>query len=71
MSDTIKLNTADQPAFHPSNILAHPGSSWAGAGIAAMAIGQQLTTSGPPTSTAGWGMFAFQMAMAVAAAFGK
>lgn len=63
--------TADQPFFHVNNIVAHNGSSWAGAGIAAMAIGQQLAAGDMPTTKAGWGIFAFQMAMAVAAALGK
>lgn len=63
--------TADQPAMHPSNILAHPGSSWAGAGIVAVAVGQQLAAGQMPSTTTGWGMFAFQLAMAVAAALGK
>lgn len=69
MSETIQ--TADQPALHPSNITAHPGSSWAGAGVLAVAVGQQIASGQMPSSTAGWSMFAIQIAMAVAAAFGK
>lgn len=63
--------TADQPAMHPNNILAHPGSSWAGAGIVAVAVGQQLAAGQMPNTTTGWAMFAFQLAMAVVAALGK
>lgn len=69
MSDTT--STAQQPSLHPSNILAHPGSTWAGVGVAAMAVGQQIAAGQMPTSSAGWGFFAFQIAMSLGAVFGK
>lgn len=61
--------TADQPNFHPSNILAHPGSTLAGAGVWLSGIAQLLTV--PPVSPIGWAVFGIQAAAGLLAALGK
>lgn len=43
--------TADQPAHSVSNITAHPGSSWAGVGLALLGT---IQAGGVPTTSLGW-----------------
>lgn len=70
-STTTPLQTADQPALHPSNITAHPGSTWAGAGVLMAAVATQISSGSMPTTTAGWITFVLQILLAAAAALGK
>lgn len=65
------MQTADQPALHPSNITAHPGSTWAGAGVLAAAVATQIAAGSMPTTSAGWITFIVQILLAGAAALGK
>jgi hypothetical protein len=62
--------TADQPPIHVDNITAHPGSTFAGAGLIAMTIGQAMS-SGMPTGAGGWAAMAAQVAFGVLGALGK
>lgn len=70
MSASTTPQTADQPALHVSNITAHPGSSWAGAGIL-MALAGFATQNPMPTTKAGWISYGLAASMAVLAALGK
>lgn len=69
MSQTVQ--TADQPSHALANVLAHPGSSWAGAGIVAMTVATMIQANSLPTTSAGWIAFLASMATAVMAALGK
>jgi hypothetical protein len=70
MSQTT-TSTADQPSHSLGNVLSHPGSSWAGAGIVATTIGTMISAGSMPTTTSGWVTFAVSILLAVAAALGK
>jgi hypothetical protein len=63
--------TAQQPALHVDNILAHPGSSWAGVGLIAMTVGQAMMQQGMPTTAGGWIAFLLPVAMGVGGMLGK
>lgn len=69
MSATIP--TAAQPSLHPSNIVAHSGSSWAGALGLLMTFGQQIQAGGLPTDKTGWAQLVGGLAFSVLAALGK
>lgn len=72
MSDTTTpLSTADQPSHSLANILAHPGSSYAGAGIAMLTIGKFMTDTSYPTTATGWIAYALALGTALMAALGK
>jgi hypothetical protein len=58
--------TADQPAIHHSNILAHPGSTFAGGGLLFAALAQPM-----PTTALGWVWIVMQIAGGVLAGLGK
>lgn len=60
-----------QAAYGWGNILAHPGSTWAGAGLAAATIGTAINAQGLPSSAAGWVAFLLSLAASFAAAVGK
>jgi hypothetical protein len=62
--------TAQQPAFHPANVAAHPGSTMAGVTALAITAGQALAV-GTPTNAWGWFLFVLQLAGAAGAIFGK
>lgn len=62
--------TADQPSLHPSNILAHPGSTAAG-GAALVTLGTYVANNPWPGTLQGWSAYVLGAALAVAAALGK
>jgi hypothetical protein len=68
---TTSLPTAQQPALHVANILAHPGSTWAGVGVIAMTVGQAMVQQGMPTTAGGWLAFLLPVAMGVGGMLGK
>lgn len=70
-STTPTTPTAAQPAHSLSNIVAHPGSSWAGAGIVLATVAQAINAQSLPTTAAGWVTFFGSLAVAVMAALGK
>ena len=53
------------------NILAHPGSTWAGVGVVMATIGTAINSQGFPSSAGGWVAFAMSLAVALMAALGK
>ena len=65
------LPTSAQPSHAVSNIIAHPGSTWAGVGIAAVTIGQTISAGTMPTTASGWVSFVAGLAFAILAALGK
>lgn len=69
MSDMIP--TAAQPAVHPSNIAAHPGSTMAGVATGLVTLGQAFQTGGLPTTGAGWFQLLAGLGFSVLAALGK
>ena len=79
MSDQITLqpgvaDTAPStrpPAHAWSNIVTHPGSTWAGVGLAMLTVGQAMAGQGVPTTLAGWVAFAVPLVGALMAALGK
>lgn len=73
MSETTTpvVPTALQPPLHPSNILAHPGSSFAAGGLIMAAVAQQMNAGAMPTTLLGWVTLVAECALAVAAALGK
>lgn len=75
MSQTIPpiavTPTALQPHFSLSNILAHPGSTYAGIGVVLGIIAQAINAGGMPTTAAGWITSIAGVAISVAAALGK
>jgi len=54
-----------------SNILAHPGSTWAGVGLALITIGTAINAQGLPSSAGGWVAFAMSLAVSLMAALSK
>jgi hypothetical protein len=70
MSGTT-LQTSQQPSHALSNIIDHPGSTYAGVGVIALAIGQIVQANGMPTTAAGWVTLGAELVMAVMAALGK
>lgn len=71
MTTTTNVPTATQPDFHVNNILDHPGSTWAGVGVAALTVGNAVQAGSMPTTTSGWISFLAGLAFSVAAALGK
>ena len=71
MSNVASLPTVEQPAFHPANIFAHPGSSWGGAAAIVLAIGNQMQSQGMPTTVGGWIAFGLPILVGIGAALGK
>lgn len=69
MSDAT--STAAQPSLHPSNIAAHPGSSWAGALGLLLTFGHQIQAGGLPTDKTGWIQLVGGALFSVLAALGK
>jgi hypothetical protein len=65
------LPTSAQPALHVDNITAHPGSTWAGAGVAVYALGNAMVQQGMPTTTGGWVSLLLPVLMGGLAALGK
>lgn len=70
-ASTQAVPTSAQPSHALSNILAHPGSSWAGAGVALFTIGSAVQAQQLPTTTLGWVAFLGGLATALGAALGK
>lgn len=70
MSSTTALPTALQPSHSIDNITAHPGSTWAGASVALVTVGNSLA-NGLPTSTAGWLTMGMTLMASLLAALGK
>jgi len=70
MGDPSATMTANQPSFHTTNALAHPGSTAAGVGVIAVTV-QQALQGGVPTTGWGWAFFALQLAGSAAAVLGK
>lgn len=69
-STTDVTPTALQAPIHTDNIVAHPGSTFAGAGVAAVLLA--FVQANPwPTSAAGWFAYGAAAVMAVLAALGK
>lgn len=60
-----------QTAYGWGNILAHPGSTWAGVGVVMATIGTAINSQGLPSSAGGWVAFAMSLAVALMAALGK
>ncbi len=60
-----------QPSHSLANVVDHPGSTWAGLGVAAVTIGNAVQSGAMPTTPAGWIAFIAGLAAAVAAALGK
>ena len=80
MSDQITIqpgiadtapSTRQQPSHAWSNIFAHPGSTWAGVGLAVLTVGQAMAGQGMPTTLAGWFAFAVALVGSLLAALGK
>ena len=69
MSETTQ-STADQPSFHASNVIAHPGSTAAGLSAAAAAL-TVVQTNGIPSTTIGWIGLLGAILAAIAAVLGK
>lgn len=70
MTTTTDVPTATQPDFHVNNVLDHPGSTWAGAGILMALVG--FASQNPlPTTALGWISYGVAAASAVLAALGK
>lgn len=67
---TTPLLTADQPSHALANITAHPGSSYAGAGIL-VTLATFISQNPLPTSALGWLGYAAAAVTAVLAALGK
>lgn len=65
------LPTAVQKNFSFANIAAHNGSTFAGVGVALLAIGHAMQTSGIPNTGTGWVVLLAGIATALAASFGK
>ena len=72
MTDQVPTTvaTADQPSFHFSNILAHPGSTAAGVAIV-MALASYLQKNPVPDTLSGWVLLAASVLSAFGAALGK
>jgi hypothetical protein len=73
MSETTTpvVPTALQPHFALSNVIAHPGSTYAGIGLVMGIVAQAINAGSMPTSATGWVVLVAGIAMSVAAAFGK
>lgn len=71
MSTTTSPFTSEQPSHAISNVTDHPGSTWAGIGVAAVTVGQAISTGSMPTTTSGWISFVGGLVFAVLAAIGK
>jgi hypothetical protein len=69
MSDTVP--TAVQPALHPANVTAHPGSTWAGVGVGLVTLGQTFQAGGLPTTSVGWVQLLAGLSFSIMAALGK
>lgn len=65
------LATSQQPAIHVDNVTAHPGSTLAGIGVIAMAVGQMVATMPQPTSAIGWTALGLQLLAGFGAMLGK
>ncbi len=68
---TTPVATVDQPSHAISNVMAHPGSTWAAAGIVAMTVATMVQANSLPTTPAAWIAFFASLATAVMAALGK
>ena len=72
MSETTPVaSTTTEPSLALKNIVAHPGSTYAGVGVVALAIGQVVNAGAMPTSFTGWLLVGGQLLLALGAAFGK
>lgn len=72
MSASTTPQTADQPALHVSNITAHPGSSWAGIGVAVVGTTASfIVSNGVPTTKGGLVMLLGSLVTGLLAALGK
>ena len=71
MSASQAVPTSMQPSHAISNVTAHPGSTWAGVGVAAVTIGQTISAGTMPTTASGWVSFVAGLAFAILAALGK
>jgi hypothetical protein len=65
------IQTAQQPALHVDNITAHPGSTFAGAGLIVATVGQAMLSQPMPTTTAGWITWALPIVLGGLGMFGK
>lgn len=70
MSGTT-LPTSAQPSHALSNIIDHPGSSWAAAGVIGVAVSNVVAANSLPTTAMGWASLIVSIAVAVMAALGK
>jgi hypothetical protein len=68
---TPVVPTALQPHFALSNIIEHPGSTYAGIGVVLGIIAQAINAGGMPTTIAGWITLIAGVAISIAAALGK
>lgn len=77
MPDQNTIDSAPAPAMPAQaahgwgNILAHPGSTWAGVGLALATIGAAINAQGLPSTAGGWVAFAMSLAVSLMAALGK
>jgi hypothetical protein len=80
MSDQITMqpgvadtapSTRQQPSHALSNIFAHPGSTWAGVGVALATVAGAINAQGLPTTAGGWITFVASLLVALMAALGK
>ena len=64
-------STNQQPSHAMSNILAHPGSTWAGATLIVGVLGTTMAATGWPTTASGWMTFALTVFGGIMAGLGK
>lgn len=71
-TSTTDAPTAVQPDFHPNNIVDHPGSTWAGIGVAFGGVVMSvIQANGIPNSIGTWVLFIGSVLTGVAGMLGK
>jgi hypothetical protein len=70
-SPPTSIPTSAQPALHVDNITAHPGSTFAGAGLIVATVGQAMLSQPMPTTITGWAAWALPIVLGGLGMFGK